>query len=164
MAKIIIEGNHVLEGTIEISGAKNSAVALVPASILSDGEVTIDNIPDISDISALNEILKYLGAKVKLKNGTITIDSSTIENKEILKEDNKTKGNLAIPIGAGLSTAAIAGLGAKAYLDKKAGIAEEEEETDNVEGEFDISPKRSVPSPRIAEKSAKRNWNDFPAL
>ena len=89
MAKIIIEGNHVLEGTIEISGAKNSAVALVPASILSDGEVTIDNIPDISDIKALNEILKYLGAKVTLKNGTITIDSSTIENKEIPEKISK---------------------------------------------------------------------------
>ena len=89
MAKIIIEGNRVLEGTIEISGAKNSAVALVPASILSDGEVTIDNIPNISDIKALNEILKYLGAKVSLKKGTITIDSSTIKNKEIPEKISK---------------------------------------------------------------------------
>ena len=89
MAKIIIEGNHVLEGTIEISGAKNSAVALVPASILSDGKVTIDNIPNISDIKALNEILEYLGAKVKRKNSTITIDSSTIINKEIPEKISK---------------------------------------------------------------------------
>ena len=89
MAKIIIEGNHVLEGTIEISGAKNSAVALVPASILSDGKVTIDNIPNISDIKALNEILEYLGAKVKRNNATITIDSSTIENKEIPEKISK---------------------------------------------------------------------------
>ena len=89
MAKIIIEGNHVLEGTIEISGAKNSAVALVPASILSDGKVTIDNIPNISDIKALNEILEYLGAKVKRKDATITIDSSTIENKEIPEKISK---------------------------------------------------------------------------
>ena len=89
MAKIIIEGNHVLEGTIEISGAKNSAVALVPASILSDGKVTIDNIPNISDIKALNEILEYLGAKVERKNSTITIDSSTIKNKEIPENISK---------------------------------------------------------------------------
>ena len=89
MSKLIINGQKTLTGEVEISGAKNSAVALVPASILSDGEVTIDNIPDISDISALNEILKYLGAKVKLKNGTITIDSSTIENKEIPEKISK---------------------------------------------------------------------------
>ena len=89
MAKIIIEGNHVLEGTIEISGAKNSAVALVPASILSDGKVTIDNIPNISDIKALNEILEYIGATVERKDATITIDSSTIENKEIPEKISK---------------------------------------------------------------------------
>lgn len=89
MAKIIIEGNHILEGTIEISGAKNSAVALVPASILSDGKVTIDNIPNISDIDALNEILQYLGAGVKRQGATITIDSSTIINKEIPEKISK---------------------------------------------------------------------------
>ena len=57
MKQIIIEGNNYLEGTINISGAKNSAVALVPASLLSDDIVTIDNIPDISDIDAIEERL-----------------------------------------------------------------------------------------------------------
>lgn len=83
MKQIKIEGNHLLSGTIKISGAKNSAVALVPASILSDGEVRIDNVPNISDIDALNEILIYLGAKVSRKDGMMTIQSETIENKEI---------------------------------------------------------------------------------
>lgn len=64
MKQITIEGGHILEGTIRISGAKNSAVALIPASLLSDEVVKIDNIPNISDIDALNEILEYLGAKV----------------------------------------------------------------------------------------------------
>lgn len=86
MKQISIEGGKPLSGTITISGAKNSAVALIPASILSDEIVKIDNIPNISDISALNEILTYLGAKVTLKDGIITIDSSLIENKEIPKE------------------------------------------------------------------------------
>lgn len=89
MAKIIIEGNKTLEGTIDISGAKNSAVALVPASILSDDTVTIDNIPNISDIDALNEILQYLGANVQRKESTIIIDSSTIKNKEIPENISK---------------------------------------------------------------------------
>ena len=83
MKQIRIEGNRKLKGTIKISGAKNSAVALVPASLLSDEEVVIDNIPDISDIDALNEILKYLGAKVVRENNTMKIDASNITNKEI---------------------------------------------------------------------------------
>ena len=83
MKKIIIEGNNTLSGEISISGAKNSAVALVPASLLSDDIVEIDNIPNITDIDALNEILKYLGAKVKRDGSLMTIDSTNIKNKEI---------------------------------------------------------------------------------
>lgn len=83
MKQIVVEGNNILSGTIEISGAKNSAVALVPASLLSDEVVEIDNIPNITDIDALNEILSYLGADVKRKDTLMIIDSSNIVNKEI---------------------------------------------------------------------------------
>ena len=89
MKKIKIEGGHKLTGSIQISGAKNSAVALVPASLLSDEIVTIDNIPNISDIDALNEILEYLGAKVKREGLVMEIDSSGIVNKEIPEEISK---------------------------------------------------------------------------
>lgn len=89
MRKIRIEGGHPLTGTIKISGAKNSAVALVPASLLAEDQVTIDNIPNISDIDALNEILKYLGANVKRQNETMEIDPSTVENKEIPESISK---------------------------------------------------------------------------
>lgn len=83
MKKIKINGGKELKGTIKISGAKNSAVALVPASLLSNGIVTIDNVPNISDIDALNEILEYLGAKVKRVDNKMIIDQTNIENKEI---------------------------------------------------------------------------------
>lgn len=83
MKQIKIEGKHVLEGTIRISGAKNSAVALIPASLLSDGVVTIDNVPNISDIDALSEILEFLGVTVEKKEGLIKIDSSNLVNREI---------------------------------------------------------------------------------
>lgn len=83
MKQIKITGGNILSGEIKISGAKNSAVALVPASLLSDGIVKIDNVPDISDIDALNEILIYLGAKVERKDSYMQIDSSNIVNKEI---------------------------------------------------------------------------------
>ena len=89
MKRIRIEGEHKLQGTIRISGAKNSAVALVPASLLSDEIVKIDNIPNISDIDALNEILIYLGAKVTRNGEIMEIDSSSIVNKEIPEEISK---------------------------------------------------------------------------
>ncbi|MCI8777721.1 MAG: UDP-N-acetylglucosamine 1-carboxyvinyltransferase [Bacilli bacterium] len=83
MKQIIIDGNHMLTGRIEIGGAKNSAVALIPAALLSDDVVTIDNIPNISDIDALNEILEYLGAKVVHNDKVMVIDSQNINNREI---------------------------------------------------------------------------------
>lgn len=83
MKQIEIEGGKILSGEIKVSGAKNSAVALVPASILCDEEVTIDNIPNISDIDALKEILNHLGANIKQENSTLTINPTVINNREI---------------------------------------------------------------------------------
>lgn len=83
MKRIKIVGGNKLSGTINISGAKNSAVALIPAAILSDEEVVIDNVPNISDIDALEEILTYLNADVNRDNGKVTINSTSIVNKEI---------------------------------------------------------------------------------
>ena len=83
MKQIVIKGGKSLTGEIKISGAKNSAVALVPASILSDGIVKIDNIPNVSDIDALTETLEFLGANVKREDSIIEIDPTKIVNKEI---------------------------------------------------------------------------------
>ncbi len=89
MKRMIIEGGKTLSGTIEISGSKNSAVALVPASLLSSGIVEIDNIPNISDIDALTEILEYLGAKVTKDRKKMTIDSTEVQNREIPESISK---------------------------------------------------------------------------
>ncbi len=89
MKKLKIQGQNELTGTIKISGAKNSAVALIPAAILCDETATIFNIPNISDIDALNEILEYLNAKVTRNNEQIIIDSSNIINKEIPESISK---------------------------------------------------------------------------
>ncbi len=89
MKRIKITGGNSLEGTIRISGAKNSAVALVPASLLSDELVKLDNVPNISDIDALNEILTFLGAKVKRNGEIMEIDSSEVENKSIPEHISK---------------------------------------------------------------------------
>lgn len=86
MAKIKIDGGYKLTGEIKISGSKNSAVALIPASILCDEEVKISNVPNISDIDSLEEILNYLNVKITREDGALTIDSSNIINKEIPEE------------------------------------------------------------------------------
>ena len=83
MPKIKIEGKNTLSGTINISGAKNSAVALIPASILCDEVVKISNVPNISDIDSLEEILLHLNAKIDRNKDIVIIDSSNIENKKI---------------------------------------------------------------------------------
>lgn len=89
MKQIKVTGESTLTGEIKISGAKNSAVALIPAAILCDEQATIFNVPNISDIDALSEILEYLGAGVKRDEDAIIIDSSSIVNKEIPKGISK---------------------------------------------------------------------------
>ena len=65
MKKIIINGGRPLKGEVTISGAKNSVVALIPATILADEIVTLDGVPDISDVASLIDIMTLMGAKVE---------------------------------------------------------------------------------------------------
>ncbi|MBQ3475736.1 MAG: UDP-N-acetylglucosamine 1-carboxyvinyltransferase [Bacilli bacterium] len=84
MHKLIIHGGKKLNGTINISGAKNSAVALIPGAILCDESITLTNVPNISDVDSLEEMLLFLNAKIdRRKNGEILISSENIENKRI---------------------------------------------------------------------------------
>ena len=89
MPKIRIEGGHNLSGTIPISGAKNSVVALIPAAILCDETATISNVPDITDVDDLERILTHLNAKIDRETGKVEINSSDIINKEITQELSK---------------------------------------------------------------------------
>lgn len=89
MPKIKIEGGHKLTGTISVGGAKNSVVALIPAAILCDELITISNVPNITDVDDLENILIHLNAKINRLEGIIEIDSSEIVNKEITYELSK---------------------------------------------------------------------------
>ena len=89
MPKIKIEGGHQLTGTITVSGAKNSVVALIPAAILCDEIVTISNVPNITDVDDLEKILLHLNVKIDRDKEQLVIDSSKIENKEITQELSK---------------------------------------------------------------------------
>ena len=84
MTKYLIEGGHPLHGTIEISGAKNAAVAIIPAALLVDGVCRIENIPQISDVTLILQILQELGADVRTVNRTtVDIDCSHIRNRQV---------------------------------------------------------------------------------
>lgn len=82
MDRIKIVGQNILRGEIVVSGSKNSVVSLIPAAILSDS-VCIKNIPQISDVHDLEEILRYLNVSFKYIDDQLLIDSSSLVNKEI---------------------------------------------------------------------------------
>lgn len=80
MKKIVINGGHPLKGEVTISGAKNSVVALIPATILADDIVTLDGVPDISDVASLIEIMTIMGAKIERKEDSLVIDPRGVKN------------------------------------------------------------------------------------
>ena len=80
MKKIVINGGRPLKGEVTISGAKNSVVALIPATILADDIVTLDGVPDISDVASLIEIMTIMGAKIERKEDSLIIDPRGVKN------------------------------------------------------------------------------------
>ncbi len=84
-----ITGKKPLQGTISVSGAKNSAVALVPAAILADSTVTIEGLPEISDVHTLQRLVEKLGGKTSFHQGTMVIDPSKIVEMPLPNGDIK---------------------------------------------------------------------------
>ena len=78
MEKLMIAGGYPLKGTVRISGAKNSAVALIPATILADSPVIIEGLPDISDVQILKGLLEEVGGKVDFTDNKMTVDPSSM--------------------------------------------------------------------------------------
>lgn len=89
MKVIEIDGGHKLTGSIRVSGAKNATVALIPAAILTDEEVTICNVPEITDTNDLCAILNTLKVDIKRASESIIIKPSKMENTEITEEFSK---------------------------------------------------------------------------
>ena len=87
MTKYIVQGGHPLFGEVRISGAKNAAVAIIPAALLVDGVCRIENIPQISDVTALLKILEQLGANVRFLNRSdVEIDCRHIATTQVSQE------------------------------------------------------------------------------
>ena len=81
MEKLMIAGGRPLRGTVQISGAKNSAIALIPAAILAETAVTLDNLPLLSDVSIYTELLTELGATVERDHDQMVIDPRQLVSK-----------------------------------------------------------------------------------
>ena len=80
MKKIVINGGRPLKGEVTISGAKNSVVALIPATILADDVVTLDGVPDISDVASLIEIMTIMGAKIERNEDSLIINPRGVKD------------------------------------------------------------------------------------
>ena len=81
MARYEITGGARLEGSVTISGAKNAAVAILPAALLVNGQCRIENVPDISDVRILLSILEGLGAQIQYpEKNVVIIDCTTIHS------------------------------------------------------------------------------------
>ena len=86
MERYIIKGGAKLNGTVNISGAKNAALAIIPAALLAEGVSVIENLPHIKDIVNLINIVENLGAKCTFENNTLTIDATHVDKHKAVYE------------------------------------------------------------------------------
>lgn len=82
MDKFIIEGNHRLNGTVEISGAKNSSLALIPATLLTNGISTLYNTPILNDVYTMLKLLGQMGIEYEFNNETVKLNTNSIKSFE----------------------------------------------------------------------------------
>jgi UDP-N-acetylglucosamine 1-carboxyvinyltransferase len=80
--KFVINGGKKLSGKVSISGAKNSALALMPATLLNSGKNILTNAPEVNDIFTMTKLLTHLGAQCSFENGTVSIDNSNIISQD----------------------------------------------------------------------------------
>lgn len=86
MSKFIINGGNLLSGEINVKGAKNAALKIIPAALLSKEKITIKNLPDIEDVSLALNLISDLGADVKRTKGQVEICCENIHKSELLPE------------------------------------------------------------------------------
>lgn len=117
MEKFIIKGGNKLHGAVEIGGAKNAAVAIIPAAILSSGICVLENVPDISDVHSYVRILQDLGCKVEHVGKTLTIDATTVNKTVASSEEVRAMRGSYYLLGA------LLGKFGKAKVDMQGGCA-----------------------------------------
>ena len=82
MYKFVIEGGQKLKGEVEISGAKNASLALIPATLLAQGDFKLNNTPNLRDVNTMSQLMKAIGAKITLTDKTLDINTKKIKKFE----------------------------------------------------------------------------------
>ena len=82
MYKFVIEGGKKLKGDVEVSGAKNASLALIPATLLANGDFSITNTPELRDVTTMSQLMKAIGAKIHFENNVININTKKIKKYE----------------------------------------------------------------------------------
>lgn len=100
MKKFIIKGGNKLNGKVDITGAKNAAVAILPAVLMSSGVCVLDNVPDIADVNSYIRILEDMGCKVQRNGKELTIDPREVKTVEARSEDVRSMRGSYYLIGA----------------------------------------------------------------
>ncbi|WP_270646544.1 UDP-N-acetylglucosamine 1-carboxyvinyltransferase [Paeniclostridium hominis] len=100
MSRYIINGGNKVEGRLSIRGAKNSVLPIMAASILNESKSIINNIPNISDVHVMIDILKSIGCKAKYEDSTLYLDSSNIDITSVKEEYMKMLRSSIIVMGA----------------------------------------------------------------
>jgi len=83
LEKLLVRGGTALKGQVEISGSKNAILPIMAASLMSSGEVVLNGVPELEDISVMSEALTILGAKVKRENNVLIIDGRLVDSCEL---------------------------------------------------------------------------------
>ena len=104
MDKLIVTGGRPLTGTVDIGGAKNAAVAIIPATLIADGPCVLENVPSISDVDVLMEIMRDLGADINyMSSHSCVLDARGITKCEVVNENARKMRASYYLLGAGLS-------------------------------------------------------------
>ncbi|MBO5868935.1 MAG: UDP-N-acetylglucosamine 1-carboxyvinyltransferase [Oscillospiraceae bacterium] len=158
MARYLIKGGNTLQGEVTISGAKNAAVAILPAALLVAGKCRVENVPDISDVRILLDILTDLGATITREEpGVVVIDSTDVQNThpnpELVRKMRASyylmgallsrfhKANVALPGGCNFASRPI-DQHIKGFLALGADVEETEEYVNLAEGEYGLAGRR----------------------
>jgi len=158
LARYLIKGGNTLQGEVTISGAKNAAVAILPAALLVAGKCRVENVPDISDVRILLDILADLGAKITREEpGVVILDctdvQSTYPNPELVRKMRASyylmgallsrfhKANVALPGGCNFASRPI-DQHIKGFRALGADVEETEDYVNLREGEYGLSGRR----------------------
>lgn len=86
MEKIVIVGGKKLKGSVRVSGAKNAALPILAATLLTEGQCIIKEVPYLRDVRVMKEVVEFLGAQMKCRGHTVVVDSGYVQSHEISEE------------------------------------------------------------------------------